>query len=518
MKQLWEIKITFADGTEVTRRVNAERLVIGSSIHAALKLKGKSADDYIEVSVKDEGGYHLHGKSFEVLDSKGWSLVDEFVSAEIPQFRLGSQTFEVVLLSDKRRSYHFSPETWVASFDKFEDDIYALWHIRDGLLNESIPLEAPFSPQLLKCGYEFVWNPKDDATVMVLREHNGDVHSLSVNTGREGALRAEYANDIFIVTKVPNKDVINTLVTPMPKMASEGRGGRFVTALLASLLLLASLTQLFQTQEEAPEIMVEEQLSAEMAKVVLEAPKQERGSGSYGGGGIETEKFDRRGGSGLAAVEHLLKERATAKGEKTGVLGALSALDDGLKKGKINTAGIMPSSYSEQMIGSVSGVLGALSKSGSGKGGGGVGIGGVGTKGFGGGGGGGNGKGFGTGVGAGLSSGDGSRNVIFESNNSVINGGLDKSEVDAVVLENISQIRFCYNRGLRTNPGLQGKVISLFTIGSEGSVKASRLKDSTLAAPDVEDCIKSRVAMWKFPKPRGGGEVTVNYPFLLKSN
>jgi TonB family protein len=108
--------------------------------------------------------------------------------------------------------------------------------------------------------------------------------------------------------------------------------------------------------------------------------------------------------------------------------------------------------------------------------------------------------------------------VEFDSGASSIAGGLERSEVEAVIRENISQIRFCYNRGLRNNPNLEGKVTSNFVIGADGSVRTSRLAGSSLGSAEVEDCIKDRVASWRFPQPRGGGQVQVNYPFLLKAN
>jgi hypothetical protein len=153
---------------------------------------------------------------------------------------------------------------------------------------------------------------------------------------------------------------------------------------------------------------------------------------------------------------------------------------------------------------------------GGGVAGGGVGIGGVGTQGYGGGGGGGKGKGFGTGIGDGLGKGDGPRTLAFESENLSVRGGLERSEVEAVIQENLSQIRYCYNKALRTNPNLSGKVTTNFVIGGDGNVKVSRVPASTMASQEVEDCIKGRIAAWKFPQPRGGGDVSVNYPFLLK--
>ena len=167
--------------------------------------------------------------------------------------------------------------------------------------------------------------------------------------------------------------------------------------------------------------------------------------------------------------------------------------------------------------GSVKGVLSAIKGIASLGGGGGSlnGGKGVGTQGVG------NGNGLGVGGGNGRGQGQGAgfgNGVSFQPGGSMVRGGLERSEVEAVITENISQIRFCYNRGLRSRPNLQGKVTSNFTIGSAGEVKVARIKDSSLGEAEVENCISEKIASWKFPQPRGGGEVVVSYPFLLKAN
>jgi hypothetical protein len=40
---------------------------------------------------------------------------------------------------------------------------------------------------------------------------------------------------------------------------------------------------------------------------------------------------------------------------------------------------------------------------------------------------------------------------------------------------------------------------------------------STLKSPSVEDCVVRRMQSWVFPKPKGGGMVIVNYPFVFTS-
>jgi hypothetical protein len=267
-------------------------------------------------------------------------------------------------------------------------------------------------------------------------------------------------------------------------------------------------------EEPVPEEISKEMTRIEVQKEKIAAGKKANGgNGQKGGGGVEyVKENDPRGGTGMGQVDEVVVTDRALFGS-LGVMSALSALDEGFKaNGPVVHAGPRVAK------GNPMGVLGALASL-SGKAGGsnGLGIGGVGTRGFGGGGGGGKGSGFGAGVGAGLGMGNDLRKVSFDNEGADIQGGLERSEVDAVVKENLSQIRFCYNRGLRSNPSLQGKVVSNFTIGGDGKVLQSRIKNSTLSELIVEDCIKQRVASWNFPKPRGGGQVVVSYPFLLKS-
>ncbi len=507
---LWNVEIEIPGVNRVQRRLKAETLRIGQGAGVNLRL----------------GGMEFEGAGFVVnFDEKQQRFSVEFLNdKEKGKFHSAKAMVEwqgikvsFSILDEERRIHSFDPEAWVSKFPEFEEGMVSLWHLHRGRLVESRVFETKNTQARLDSGFLFLWRPEEDARRFALQEQNGELHSLQFKEGRNGGLRAEMGPHVFLMTKVPGKKWISQLAEPL-ELATTKKDRPWFAAIGATLLLLGSLSQLFTSQEEAP-LEVKEVLTAEMAKIVIENPKA-GGNGQLGGGGSDTEFFDKKGGAGLAALDALVKEnpKAGAKGEKaSGILGALSSLDEGVKKGAFRQAGLAPSSTSSDLLGSVAGALGALNKGGK-AGGGGTGIGGVGTKGLGGGGGGGTGAGYGTSVGNGLGKGEGFRNVTFEKENSVVKGGLDRSEVDAVVQENLSQIRFCYNRGLRNNPNLQGKVISSFTIGAEGRVTVSRLKDSNLGIPEVEDCIKSRISMWQFPKPRGGGEVTVAYPFLLKKD
>lgn len=96
-----------------------------------------------------------------------------------------------------------------------------------------------------------------------------------------------------------------------------------------------------------------------------------------------------------------------------------------------------------------------------------------------------------------------------------LTGSLDKELIRQVIHQHRSQIRYCYEERLQQKPTLGGKVTVKFVIGEAGSVIASEIGQSTAHDAALESCITSRVRGWLFPKPKGGGKVSVSYPFVL---
>jgi hypothetical protein len=130
-------------------------------------------------------------------------------------------------------------------------------------------------------------------------------------------------------------------------------------------------------------------------------------------------------------------------------------------------------------------------------------------------------KGFAGGKGAGIGSGSGFRGKGFDmslgGDEAEAIGGLDKSLIAAVVQANLGQIKHCYERQLIVDPNIFGKVVAQWTINKDGVVSSSSVKNTTMNNKAVENCIVSRIKSWGFPKPKGGGQVLVSYPFLFKS-
>jgi hypothetical protein len=99
----------------------------------------------------------------------------------------------------------------------------------------------------------------------------------------------------------------------------------------------------------------------------------------------------------------------------------------------------------------------------------------------------------------------------------VLFGTYDKSLVDRIVKQNLAQFRFCYERELRVNPKLHGKIVMKWVIDKNGLVSKSNVKRSTMHNALVEQCMVSRVRRLRFPPPRGGGIVLVSYPFVFNA-
>ncbi len=93
-------------------------------------------------------------------------------------------------------------------------------------------------------------------------------------------------------------------------------------------------------------------------------------------------------------------------------------------------------------------------------------------------------------------------------------GSLDSRTVEAIQVvfdQNRGRILSVYNRALRKNPGLQGKIVLELTIEASGSVSKVKILSNELDDPTfVKELIK-RVKLFKF-EPYGKGRRTITKP------
>ena len=94
-------------------------------------------------------------------------------------------------------------------------------------------------------------------------------------------------------------------------------------------------------------------------------------------------------------------------------------------------------------------------------------------------------------------------------------GAMDKGAISQVVQRRLGAIKSCYERELKANPTLAGKVVVQFTIEESGRVGEVKIVTDTTGEPNVGRCIAGQITHFKFPAPTGGS-VTASYPFVLQ--
>lgn len=544
-KRCWQFQLFDQQGQpRMTKRLWAEELTIGASPDCNIRVPVPMGQIVGKIRLHVEG-YEWIPLVMPLEDEEALEGIfsDRSIFQSLPRIPVGEFELQLSEITDQRLQKSVAPEEWAEGIDNPSQTHLALWHIYQGQILASYQVAKNQDQVALHGGLELDWRGLTQPSQV--RDSLGQNYTVELGEGRLGFPRFELGDHVFVVTVTRDKNYFDFVPQTLETQNDNQMFRRVLASFVVTWLILMGVFQ-GTTTGQVPEIAVEE-LPAQQQKLVVERKQGAGGNGKAGGGGNpEVTTNDPRGGSGFEAA--MVAEAASTRDEVQfqqnsaagaiqkveKVLGtglgkildagsklssALGKLDEGVASGKYAAAG-MVGARGPAGIGSVSGALGAIGQlggSGNGaKGGGGVGIGGVGTKGFGGGGGGGRGGGFGTGIGDGLGAGNGPRNIAFADGDADVMGGLEKSEVEAVIAENINQIRFCYNQGLRTNPSMQGKVVSQFTISAQGRVSESRVAQSTLASSDVESCMSQRIQSWSFPKPRGGGVVSVRYPFLLK--
>jgi pSer/pThr/pTyr-binding forkhead associated (FHA) protein len=110
------------------------------------------------------------------------------------------------------------------------------------------------------------------------------------------------------------------------------------------------------------------------------------------------------------------------------------------------------------------------------------------------------------------------RSIQLNSGKSKIKGALAREVVERVVRSHRSQIKYCYEKELMRTPGLEGKIGIQWVIGGNGRVTRVSVKEdgTTLKNKAMHRCLSNKIRTWAFPKPKGGGVVIVNWPFLFK--
>jgi hypothetical protein len=93
-----------------------------------------------------------------------------------------------------------------------------------------------------------------------------------------------------------------------------------------------------------------------------------------------------------------------------------------------------------------------------------------------------------------------------------VSAGLPPEVVTRITRQNVGRFRVAYERGLKRNKNLAGRIVVQFTIAPDGSVSKASEQGSSLSDSDVIHDVVRSLANLSFPNPAGGGPVLVTLP------
>jgi len=96
-----------------------------------------------------------------------------------------------------------------------------------------------------------------------------------------------------------------------------------------------------------------------------------------------------------------------------------------------------------------------------------------------------------------------------------VDGALDSAALQRAVRRKMGAVKACYEKQLKRNPNLSGKIVIVFMVGGNGRVSSVEVDQNTMGNKEVGSCIVRQVKRWIFPKPEGGEEAEVVLPFVF---
>lgn len=92
---------------------------------------------------------------------------------------------------------------------------------------------------------------------------------------------------------------------------------------------------------------------------------------------------------------------------------------------------------------------------------------------------------------------------------------LTPAQIKVAVKRQMGKVRACYERALKQNEGLSGKLVMSWKIKPDGSVRSVSIARDELGHDKVSMCVTGAVATFKFP--RGTETVSIEYPMSFKA-
>ncbi|MFN7143160.1 MAG: AgmX/PglI C-terminal domain-containing protein [Myxococcota bacterium] len=96
----------------------------------------------------------------------------------------------------------------------------------------------------------------------------------------------------------------------------------------------------------------------------------------------------------------------------------------------------------------------------------------------------------------------------------VVEGGLPRAVVEAVVRRNAAEVRYCFSRALARDPALGERALTVrFALGPDGISGVTATPAEDFGTPSVPACVLGRFRAWEWPPAETPGTVTVALRF-----
>lgn len=104
---------------------------------------------------------------------------------------------------------------------------------------------------------------------------------------------------------------------------------------------------------------------------------------------------------------------------------------------------------------------------------------------------------------------------VTKATNTDVFGDVDKTSIKAAIKHRTSALQHCYNKALRTQPDLAGKMTYTISISVMGSVTKVDIEEDTVGSAGVSSCARAKIQGWRFPMDGAeeGAEVTFSVIF-----
>jgi hypothetical protein len=109
----------------------------------------------------------------------------------------------------------------------------------------------------------------------------------------------------------------------------------------------------------------------------------------------------------------------------------------------------------------------------------------------------------------------GVRTVVREGAPQVEDGKVDAAAIAREIRGRKKALAACYERALKAEPTLAGKLVVRFSLAAAGTVTAVDIDDDTLGSAEVSACIRAVVLRWRFPA-LAEGPAELSFPFVFQ--